>query len=129
MNTKEIAAALRDIAQDLGRLANAVEAVTPDVPESLLGGVTAAIAVIEDGLFRTHGRRVRSQRLRNSITKNGEIEAVRRRINSRDARRYLRMMKDDGHVDLSFEQLALDHADLFDPKTIETARASLAAVA
>ena len=88
------------------------------------GRVAEALRVLEASLSLKNNRRQAAGYTRRSLRDNGPVEALRKVIAKRDSTG-LRTLAEYGRLDCSFEQIALDFPEHFNPETLAIARETL----
>ena len=74
---------------------------------------------------RGDGRNFKANRTRLQLRDFGGIEALSRIVKRRKAAEGFEILRDEGRLDLSFEQVVDTHARLFDEETVEVAQKRL----
>jgi hypothetical protein len=94
--------------QNRYRLAIGRREGTPD----LEGRVQEALRVVEALYSKKNGKPTRASRTRQSLAKNGTVQALRRVIAKKDSPG-LRILAENDRLDCAFERIALDFPDIF----------------
>lgn len=104
-------------------------AVSPAAePGTLEHDVWQSIYALEDALSHERGKTVRLSRTRQMIARKDEQQTVQGLVSKKSASEGFGMLVDRGMIDLTFEALALRHADKFELSLLENCRVRLASV-
>ncbi|MCW5646935.1 MAG: hypothetical protein KIT23_06905 [Sphingopyxis sp.] len=90
--------------------------------------VWQSIYALEDALAQERGKTIRLSRTRQMIARKDEQQTVAALVSKKTASDGFGMLVDRDMLDLTFESVALRHADRFDQNTLEMCRNRLASI-
>jgi hypothetical protein len=99
--------------------------IPAEKPGTLEHDVWQSIHALEHSLSNERGKTTRLGRTRNSIAQLGEVETLSRLILKAKASEGFGMLVERGMPERTFEAVALRHADRFEEKVLEAAKARL----
>lgn len=93
-------------------------------PGTLEHAVWQSIYALEDALTEERGRTTRLTRTRQKIAREGELKTVADLVTKAPSEGY-RMLMERGWPELTFEFVAIQHPDRFEPHVLKAAKARL----